>query len=320
MWRSSFQLGNLVMARLLLLAVPGLAMKCPGSPTWIHAHAQVEAMAEASCQDVIEEIKARVESSTWRDPHNGGHYSLESESDMQLDLERLTGNKRFTDKMTFTFSDFPGPKPACGIHACSESQVFSLKDFSTNYCNLRNLYCGTADGCSPVKHDIASTETQVETSRFASDDKTACIVKPSVATELLASDMDDTLDCINSHCPMDKASLQPSSLCVLSNCTSSVARCLFSSACREGVMCEMHCAEPLAHTENGERFVALQDCMRQKCPGFPPKKSCAALHCGIELGECGLHEACRHGLECAEKCVPGKYADALASMVQEAVI
>lgn len=55
-----------------------------------------------------------------------------------------------TDKMIFTFSDFPGSHPSCGIHACSESQVFSLKDFSTNYCNLRNLYCSLVGRlCTP---------------------------------------------------------------------------------------------------------------------------------------------------------------------------
>ena len=80
---------------------------------------------------------------------------------LELDIKRVTGNKRFTDKLTFTFSDFPGTKPACGIHACSESQVFSLKDFSTNYCNLRILYCGKEDGCVPVKHDLSVSEVKV---------------------------------------------------------------------------------------------------------------------------------------------------------------
>lgn len=30
------------------------------------------------------------------------------------------------------------------------SQVFSIEDKSTNYCNLRNLVCGSAEGCTPV--------------------------------------------------------------------------------------------------------------------------------------------------------------------------
>lgn len=45
---------------LLAAFVPSLGMKCPGSPSWVHASAEVEGIAAASCQDVIEEIKARV--------------------------------------------------------------------------------------------------------------------------------------------------------------------------------------------------------------------------------------------------------------------
>ena len=45
---------------LLAAFVPSLGMKCPGSPSWVHASAEVEGIAAASCQDVMEEIKARV--------------------------------------------------------------------------------------------------------------------------------------------------------------------------------------------------------------------------------------------------------------------
>ena len=52
---------NMVRSVALLAAfVPSLGMKCPGSPSWVHASAEVEGIAAASCQDVIEEIKARV--------------------------------------------------------------------------------------------------------------------------------------------------------------------------------------------------------------------------------------------------------------------
>lgn len=69
------------------------------------------------------------------------------EDSLELDLQRVTGNHHFTDKLIFTFTDYKAIKPTCGIHACSESQIFSVKDFSTNYCNVRNLYCGKEDGC-----------------------------------------------------------------------------------------------------------------------------------------------------------------------------
>ncbi|CAJ1439411.1 unnamed protein product [Effrenium voratum] len=109
-------------------------MKCPGSKSWIHASAEVEAVADASCDDVMSEMIARV-TSDWKDPHNGGTYSVLSKADGELNLQRVTGNKKFTDKMTFTFSQ---EGSQCAVNACSESQSFSIGDFSTNYCNLRS--------------------------------------------------------------------------------------------------------------------------------------------------------------------------------------
>ena len=38
------------------------------------------------------------------------------------------------------------------------AEVFSIADFSTNYCNVRNLYCGKEDGCVTVKHSFATEE------------------------------------------------------------------------------------------------------------------------------------------------------------------
>ena len=106
----------------------------------------------------------------------------------------------------------------------------------------------------------------------------------------------------------------PSPLCVLESCTSNLAKCLFSSSCRDGVMCEMKCTEPLAKTEEAVHFAGFMECMRVHCPGFPPSKSCAALHCGVEAASCAVHSACRHTMECADKCVPDKYTAALAAM------
>lgn len=42
--------------------------------------------------------------------------------------------KRYTDKLRFDFKDVGNQ---CEISGCSASQVFSIADFSTNYCNLR---------------------------------------------------------------------------------------------------------------------------------------------------------------------------------------
>jgi len=157
------------------------AMKCPGSGAIFgHAKTQVTATAKASCADVKAEIEARASAQKgWVDPHHGGIYSVISITDAEVDTKRSTNPKNspggitFTDKQTFTLSDKAG---TCEISACSESQGSSLKDFSTNYCDLRNLYCGSADGCTPVVHDFSSTQESVTASSGQSD-FTQCVVK-----------------------------------------------------------------------------------------------------------------------------------------------
>ena len=137
------------------------------------------------------------------------------------------------------------------------------------------------------------------------------------ANELLNSTVDDTLGCVSS-CPMDSSTLSPSPLCVLGNCTSTLAKCLFSSTCRSGVMCELRCTDKIAKTVDALHFSSLMECMRVHCPGFPPSKTCAAFHCTKEAAECAIHTKCRETLECANGCVPSKYSAAL-NLVQENV-
>merc|ERR1719446_1986958 len=143
----------------LAVLAPTHAYKCPGSGSPIHASCKVTAVAAASCSDVAAEIKARASAQGgWVDPHNGGIYSVTSSSDTELQTQRTTnpktsvGGKVYTDKQTFTFTP-QGPN-SCQIDGCSVSQGFSAKDFSTNYCDMRNLYCGTADGCKTVSKDF----------------------------------------------------------------------------------------------------------------------------------------------------------------------
>ena len=63
----------------------------------------------------------------------------------------------------------------CVVRGCSASQVTSVADFSTNYCNLRMLYCGSKDGCRPVLHDFAVDETKVAPSTGAGSSAAACL-------------------------------------------------------------------------------------------------------------------------------------------------
>merc|ERR1712146_859200 len=123
---------------------------------------EVVATANATCEHVASEIKARVSSQgngTWHDPHNRGTYSIDSYAPGSIALRRVTGDKKYTDKMIFSLSPSGN---MCTIQGCSRSQVNSYLDYGTNYCNLRMMYCGAADACKPVMYDFTSVETSVK--------------------------------------------------------------------------------------------------------------------------------------------------------------
>lgn len=152
--------------------------KCPGSASKVHAQCQVNVTVEASCKTVMEEVVARADGSamgTWTDPHNGGKYAVTDASPTgdAIQLKRVTGNGKYTDLILFTLTELGS---TCNIEGCSQSQVFSIGDFSTNYCNQRMLYCGSEDGCKPVKHDFKVVENSVSPSIGAGSDKSKCIV------------------------------------------------------------------------------------------------------------------------------------------------
>jgi len=306
-------------------------MKCPGSPSWIHAKAEVQAFASLPCASVKEEILARVsaQGQDWHDPHNGGTYKLLGESksggstytilgqpssgtgNLELELSRTTANGKYMDKMVFTLTDL---NTDCMIEACSESQVTSVADFSTNYCNLRMLYCSSADGCKTVKNDFAVEETEVTPSIGAGKDPKACLVKKElrVASPVdAAEDIGDVLTCVSANCPMDPVSMIPSTLCLLQNCFSKLSYCAVDKACRNVLLCQHKCTSPLAKLTDGEHFVAANACVQQHCPGFPVSTTCVAMHCGSQASECTHHEKCRQGLECADGCLPHSVAGAI---------
>ena len=158
----------------LALASPN-EMLCPptAAPLGVACGMKISTTATASCSNVLAEMKARVNGQfgSWHDPHNNGTYAVQSYGGT-FSASRVTGNGKYTDKMIFTLSDESG---GCKIEACSRSQVFSIGDMGTNYCDLKMLYCGTADGCKPVVHDFAvGAET---TQKFAQSnvDLSACL-------------------------------------------------------------------------------------------------------------------------------------------------
>jgi len=147
------------------------AQQCPGSPSTPHAKATTESTFTASCDTVKGEIRARIAGSqagTWVDPHNGGKYMLIADGGFKnggglVQLQRVTGGAGlYTDlidlKLTATGASRNPFDDGCVIEACSESQSQSVTDFSSNYCNQRNLYCGSDVGCVSVKSELAFTE------------------------------------------------------------------------------------------------------------------------------------------------------------------
>mmetsp|Transcript_10854 Transcript_10854/g.33432 ORF Transcript_10854/g.33432 Transcript_10854/m.33432 type:complete len:171 (-) Transcript_10854:780-1292(-) len=158
-------------------SVPTKGFSCPGSAFPVHASTKVEAIASASCAVVRNEILSRVakQGQGWHDPHNNGSYSvIDASREDILELKRTTGwPGLFTDKLNFVLE---AENAVCVVRGCSESQVFSVSDMSTNYCNLRMLYCGKSDGCRPVVTDFTVTERVVMPSIGAGTNKNACLV------------------------------------------------------------------------------------------------------------------------------------------------
>mmetsp|Transcript_92262 Transcript_92262/g.232025 ORF Transcript_92262/g.232025 Transcript_92262/m.232025 type:complete len:329 (-) Transcript_92262:197-1183(-) len=299
---------------------------CPGSPSWVHASTRVEVIAKTDCKTVMDEMLARVHGQfkQWHDPHNNGTYKLLSSQADSLIFSRMTGNGKYTDKMGFGFHQ--QDLGQCSISGCSESQVFSIADFSTNYCNLRNLYCGSEEGCKPVQHDFAIQEVSVDPSKGAGKTASDCIVKQEAAAEMhflgtskeSESDTAAALSCINEHCPVDPETLSPSFTCVLKSCGKKVGKCLLKSDCRRVLMCEKKCVAPLKKTDAAPVFLALAQCHQEHCPEDPPFGMCAKMHCRVEAEECAVEKACYPALDCVNGCIP-KGAELTAVLLQQPI-
>jgi hypothetical protein len=115
------------------------------------------------CKVVREEMLARIRGDNqWKDPHNEGTYTLldnGGSSGGDIQGSRRTGDGKYTDLFDLAlFTTSRSEQPGCVLKACSESQVFSVLDFSTNYCNLFALYCNSADACPVVHHELEYKE------------------------------------------------------------------------------------------------------------------------------------------------------------------
>jgi len=133
---------------------------CPGTSAQKYTASKVVVVADTSCTRVSAEIVARVKANVagkWVDIHNNGSYSIWEElTDSVLMTQHHTGNHLYYDLQMFTFTEMGNQ---CQIYACSMSQGTSNNDASTNYCSMRNLYCGPEDSCIPIKHSFNTNET-----------------------------------------------------------------------------------------------------------------------------------------------------------------
>lgn len=158
-----------------VIAAAAPQYKCPGSSSKIHASCKQQATIDASCDVVTTEIKARVGSQfgAWHDPHNNGTYTITGGDDSTIELTRETANKKYTDKVIISLTEAGDKK--CTLMGCSESQVMSVADFSTNFCNVRMLFCGTQEGCSAAGTDLTYTVDDVSKSFGASKKLADCL-------------------------------------------------------------------------------------------------------------------------------------------------
>jgi len=165
--------------------VERVTYNCPGSAARSYAYMEVTAVASSvTCQQVHDEMVGRASGEGgWVDPHNGGIYDVLSDGSSVIQTSRTSnpgtavGGKAYEDLQTFVLSD---ASHGCQIMSCSESQTSSFSDFSTNYCDIRNLYCGTSDGCTPFEYDFTTQEKSHKKSPGAGHDFSGCVVTSSV--------------------------------------------------------------------------------------------------------------------------------------------
>jgi len=128
--------------------------------------------ASASCDVVKAEMQARVAGTNgWYDQHNRGTYTLQNYGG-DISMSRLTGDGKYTDKMTFVLT---AEGSSCKIEGCSEAQVFSIADFSTNYCEQKLMYCGSDEGCNVASSDFTHSEDEKKTMAGASTKFSDCL-------------------------------------------------------------------------------------------------------------------------------------------------
>lgn len=121
----------------------------------IHAGCELTAHFSNPCSAVHNEISKRIlgQYSLWHDPHNNGTYKIsEPQPANKFSIDRTSGSAstvKYVDRVNLLLSP-SSDDTNCNLVATSESQVFSILDFGTNFCNINNLYCSD-DDCRPFE-------------------------------------------------------------------------------------------------------------------------------------------------------------------------
>jgi len=176
---------------------------CPGSDAImnIHTMAQMKVTFQDSCSEVAQEITARAEGMDgWVDPHNRGTYTFLSNNNNLITTKRLTGNRLFIDKQTFSLQPTGTNSTGCVAYMCSESQGTSADSGGTDMCDMFDLFCnsGTTNpdngvSCKPVKYNLKYTINSEECGRYVFENEyaahqcqnaeTTCLKNPSFMNE-----------------------------------------------------------------------------------------------------------------------------------------
>jgi len=213
-------------------------------------------------------------------------------------LAGAEGSEKFIEVQECVKEHCPGYPASIGCIA-QHCKMVAAKCAFTSTCR-HALEC--ANECTPSIADVG-------------------LAKPEEDEELLMamatddpSTTEKTMSCI-SQCPLDPDTMAPSYSCVIRKCFMKVGKCVFNSKCRNTLQCMGECPKKLAKTKSAHRFIELATCSTDRCPGFPPSKLCVAAHCMSEAANCGIREACRDTMKCADKCSPTSFETDLAIAV-----
>jgi len=141
-----------------------------------HASCSINWIVPTTCDDVRTQLINQM--NQWQGDSNCGQVSdtcpsmpcgqkclyefLETQEDGAVKGRHLTPVKRYSDTLTFRFEEQSGAN-SCKVDAFSTSDTwYAILDFSTNYCNLRNLLDGTglssSDGFQEETSDSVCTQ------------------------------------------------------------------------------------------------------------------------------------------------------------------